>query len=105
VRPELAADRFHPHVPRVAIVGRGAHLDQLVRLQRALDLGEHLVGEALVADEHDGIQAMRLRAQLAAPGGGEGRGHRAIIPELSRSNASAFPLPGGRKALRELFAT
>jgi hypothetical protein len=70
VRRELLADRFHPDVPRVAILRRGAHLDELVRLQRAVDLGQHLVGEALVADEDDGFQAVSLRAKLAASRGG-----------------------------------
>jgi hypothetical protein len=79
MRLELLADRFHPHVARVAIVGRGAHLDELMRRQGAVDLGDHLVGEPLVADDHDGIQLVRFGAQLAAPLGGQFGRHRGSI--------------------------
>jgi len=37
-----------------------------VRLERSVDLGQHLVGEALVADEDRGLELVRLGAQLAA---------------------------------------
>jgi len=63
---QLLADRLHPDVPRVAVVGRGAHLDELVRLQSPVDLGDHLVGESLVADDHGGRELVRLGAQLAS---------------------------------------
>jgi hypothetical protein len=67
---ELLADRLQPRVARVAVVGRGAHLDQLVRLQRAVDLGKDLVRQAiLVADDDDRRKLVRLGAQLAAAGG------------------------------------
>ena len=66
---ELLADRFVPEVARVALVGRRADLDQLVGLEGAVDLGDHQVGEALVADDDDGGKLVRLRAQLAAAGG------------------------------------
>ena len=42
------------------------HLDQFVRLQRALDLRDDFVGEPLVADDDDRAQRVGLRAQLAA---------------------------------------
>jgi hypothetical protein len=70
MRAELFADRFQPRVARIAVVGRGAHLDQLVGLEGAVDLGEHFVGEALlVADDDDGRKLVGLGAQLAAAGG------------------------------------
>ena len=81
MRLELLADRFHPHVARVAIAGRGPHLDQLVRLQGAVDLGDHLVGEALVADDHGGTELVRFGAQQAAALGGQ-FGHRASIGKM-----------------------
>jgi len=78
MRLELLADRFHPDVPRVAVVGGRAHLDELVRLQRAVDLGEDLVREALVADEHGGRELVRFGAQLA-PSFRRELGHRGSI--------------------------
>jgi hypothetical protein len=63
---EALADPGHPLFARLAIVGRGADLDELVGLERAVDLGHDLVGEALVADDHDRREAVRLGAQLAA---------------------------------------
>jgi hypothetical protein len=68
MRLEPRADRAHPLFAKLAVVGRRAHLDQLVRLQRPVDLGDDLVGEALVADDHDGIELVGPRTQLAAMG-------------------------------------
>jgi hypothetical protein len=66
VRLEPRADRRHPRPARIAVVGHRAHLDELVRLERAIDLGDDFVGEALVADDDHRLQCVRLRAQLAA---------------------------------------
>jgi hypothetical protein len=67
LRIESLADLLHPQLARVAVVGRGADLDELVRLERAVDLGQHLVGEPLpVADDHYGNERVRLGAQFAA---------------------------------------
>ena len=71
MRPEPLADRVQPGVARLALAGGGAHLDQLVRLQRAVDLGDDLVGEALVADDDGGTELVGLGAQLAAALGGQ----------------------------------
>ena len=46
--------------------------------QVVVDLGDHLVGEALVADEDDRIELVRLGAQLAPSFGGQW-GHRGSI--------------------------
>jgi len=63
---QALADLLHPQLARVAVVGRRADLDQLVSLQRAVDLGQHLVGEAiLVPDDDDGAQVVRLGAKFA----------------------------------------
>ena len=67
--PEPLADGLEPDVALFPRRRRGAHLDELVRRERAVDLGNHLVGEALVADEDDGVEAVRLRPQLAAAPG------------------------------------
>jgi len=66
MRFQPLADRVQPRLAHVALAASGAHLDELVGLERPVDLGDHLVGEALVADDHDGTEAMRLGAQLAA---------------------------------------
>jgi hypothetical protein len=63
---EPRADRAHPLFAQLAVVGRRAHLDQLVRLERAVDLGDDFVGETFVADDDDRIELVRLSAQLAA---------------------------------------
>ena len=63
---QALADLAHPGIARLPVVGGRPHLDELVSLQRAVDLGHDLVGEALVADDHEGIEPVRLRAQLAA---------------------------------------
>ena len=47
----------------VAVHGRGAHLDELVRGERALDFREHGVGDALAAEVDHGIQGVRPRLQ------------------------------------------
>ena len=79
MRRELQADLVQPQVARVALRGGGAHLDELVGGERPVDLGDHLVGEPLVADEDDGIQLVRLGAQRAAPRRGEDLGHGRIL--------------------------
>jgi len=67
VRLQALADLFQPQLARVAVVGRRADLDELVRPERAVDLRQHLVGEALlVAYDHDRRERVRLRAQLAS---------------------------------------
>ena len=78
MRLEAQADLLHPRRARGTIVGGCAHLDELVRFQRAVDLGHHLFGESLVADDDDGIEVMGLGAQFAAAPGAEGSGHSAL---------------------------
>jgi hypothetical protein len=84
MRVQPFADPGHPLVARLAIVGRGTHLDELVGIERAADLGDDLVGESLVADQHDGTQGVCLGAQLAAAPRGQGRGHGRHYPSCGR---------------------
>jgi len=63
---EALADLLHPELPRVAVVRVRADLDELVRLQRAVDLGHDLVGEALVADDDNRRERVRFGPQFAA---------------------------------------
>jgi 23S rRNA (uridine2552-2'-O)-methyltransferase len=57
------ADAGERHFALVAVEGRGAHLDQLVVRERAVDLGDHGVGEALFAQLQDRVQRMRARLE------------------------------------------
>jgi hypothetical protein len=91
MRPELLADRCHPGAARVAVTRGRAHLDQLVGVERAVDLREHLAGEALVADDDDGTELVGRGAQLAAPPGREGNGHRGSISTKPRAPAARDP--------------
>lgn len=45
-----------------------AHLDQFVRLEAAVDLGEDGFAEAVLADAGDGMQAVGAGAQRPAQG-------------------------------------
>lgn len=76
---ELSADLLHPGGAQVALVGGGLHLDELVRVERAADLGEDGVGEPLVADDDDRLEGMGLGAKLASAREGDRRLHAAII--------------------------
>lgn len=46
----------------------GAHLDQLVCLEAAVDFGEDGLAEAILADAGDGMQAVGAGAQRPAQG-------------------------------------
>jgi len=74
-------------VARVAIVRRRAHLDELVRLQRSIDLLHDFFREALVADDDDGVELVRLGAQFTSSGRGEGC-HGRIVPFVKKSHSS-----------------
>jgi hypothetical protein len=90
MRLEPPADRLQPRRARLAVVAEGAHLDQLVGLERAVDLGAHFVGEALVADDHDGGELVRFGAQLAAAFGEESAAsgkYRAMKKSTSSSSS------------------
>lgn len=52
------ADRRQRHLALVAVERGGAHLDELVVRQRAVDLGDHGVGEALPAQLQDRVQGV-----------------------------------------------
>lgn len=80
---ELPADLLHPRRARFALVGGGLHLDELVGLERPVDLGEDGFGEPLVADDDDRLEGVGLGAQLAAPGQGDRCFHGAIIARIA----------------------
>jgi len=65
------ADAGEGHLALVAVERRRAHLDQLVVRERAVDLRDERVGEALAAELQDRME--RVRAGLEGPA--FGRGH------------------------------
>jgi hypothetical protein len=79
MRLEAGTDLLHPGGARGTVVRRGLYLDELVRLERAIDLRDDFVGEPLVADEDDGAELVRLGAQLAAAGGSQCGRHAGSI--------------------------
>jgi hypothetical protein len=81
VRPGALADTGERHFALLAVERRGAQLDQLVVRERAVDLGQDGVGEALFADLQDRMQGMRARPErLALRGRQRGRrGDRAGV--------------------------
>ena len=68
-RRELVADAFKHRVASLAPGLRDTDLDQFVRGEVAIDLGQHLIGQAAVADQYDRVESMRAGAQRAALGG------------------------------------
>ncbi len=81
MRVQSTADLVHPGRARRAVVARGTHLDQLVGQERSLDFGDHGIREALVADDHHGLELVREAAQFAAARGGQCGFHAPIIGE------------------------
>ena len=81
MRRQPRADLGEPRLAGPAVVGGGLHLDELVGGERALDFRDDLVGEALVADHHDGLQRVGVAAQFTAARGSQGSGHGPIIGE------------------------
>jgi hypothetical protein len=66
VRAGALADAGQRHLARVAVERRRAHLDQLVVRERAVDLGDDRVGEALLAQLQDRMQGVGTRPERLA---------------------------------------
>ncbi|CAG1010147.1 hypothetical protein BURK1_03751 [Burkholderiales bacterium] len=79
-RIELAGDADEQFVALVAVVGMHAHLDELVRSERDVDLVQHRGREPRVADRNDRVQRVGASAQLAALRGCE-RDHAGSVAE------------------------
>ena len=73
-RPLLILHRVQPnHVDQIlGGLGQDLHLDELVIEERALELGDQLGRDALVADVDDGRERMRESAERSCRGTGEG---------------------------------
>jgi hypothetical protein len=68
LRAGLGADFLQYFLALVA-VGVHAHLDEIVALEGAVDLGKHAGGEAVAADDDDGVELVGAAFQLLALGG------------------------------------
>jgi hypothetical protein len=66
VRAGAFADAGERHLALLAVERGCAHLDQLVVRERAVDFGDHGVGEALLAQLQDGVQGMSARLERLA---------------------------------------
>lgn len=65
-RVELGADPVEHRFTLNSVVVEHAHLDELVGAQIDVDLVQDARGEPVLADGHDRVQMMRLRAQRTA---------------------------------------
>ena len=63
---ESGADACRDRFALVPVVAGYAHLDELVRFQRNVDLVENRVGKPLMTDCDHRMQVMRTGAQVAA---------------------------------------
>ena len=63
------ADAGERHFALVAVERRRAHLDQLVVRERAVDLRDHRVGEAFLAQLQDRVQRVGAGSKCSAFGG------------------------------------
>lgn len=86
-RVDALADARQRHVTLVAVERRRAHLDEIVVRERAVDFGEHRVGEALLAELQNGVQGVGAGLQLS-PEQGVRFGHAASIRSgpMAKSN-------------------
>jgi hypothetical protein len=66
VRAGALADAGQRHLARVAVERRGAYLDQLVVRERAVDLGDDRIGEALLAELEDRMQGVGAPSEFLA---------------------------------------
>jgi hypothetical protein len=73
LRAGALADAGERHLALVAVERRGAQLDQLVVRERAVDLRDHRVGQALLAELQDWMQGVGARPERLARGGRQRR--------------------------------
>ncbi len=70
---------------RVAFIAKYADLDQLMRFKVDFDLFQHGVGQTLRADEHNGLERVRLGTQIGTLGREEGESwHEKFGTRLTR---------------------
>jgi 23S rRNA (uridine2552-2'-O)-methyltransferase len=111
---EGLADGAQQRFPGVAVVAEHAHLDELVRGQRNVDLLQDGGREAVLADGHDRIEVMRTRTQGPPRGrierchGGPqcsaaAADHRGFDPDLPTPIFPGMPSPLNRAGRKHRF--
>src|SRR3954452_8577036 len=94
------AEGLHRFLSRIALQRRGTHLDQLVRLERAVHFVHHLIGNAFGADEHDRLELVRPCLELLALR----RAQHESTPQSNVKMTTLLPLDF-HPVLREWWAT
>lgn len=83
---ELRGQLLVHHLARGAVVTEHPHLDQSVRIERSIDFLAYGVAQAVVADQHDRVQMVRMGAAFPALGGGQfDLGHTRIILQAMKA--------------------
>jgi hypothetical protein len=72
---ERAANALEQRFARGAVVAEHAHLDELVRAKREIDLVQDRRRKSMLADAHDRMQPMGTRAKRATSSRVEGSWH------------------------------
>jgi hypothetical protein len=95
VRAGALADAGQCHLALVAVERRGADLDQPVRRDGALDLGDHCVGQPLFPQLQDRVEAVRACFEGLAFGRGEFVFHarRILAQQMKRPGIAPGPGP------------
>jgi hypothetical protein len=95
VRARALADAGQRHFALVAVERRGADLDQLVRRDGALDLGDHCVGQPLFPQLQDRVEVVRACFEGLAFGGGQFVFHarRILAQQMKRPGIAPGPGP------------
>src|SRR3954462_524229 len=94
------AEGLHRFLSGIALQRRGTHLDQLVRLERAVHFVYHLVGNAFGADEHHRLELVRPCLELFPLC----RAQHESTPESNVKMTTLLPLDF-HPVLREWWAT
>src|SRR3954462_6697100 len=94
------AEGLHRFLSGIALQRRGMHLDQLVRLERAVHFVYHLVGNAFGADEHHRLEPLRPGLELLPLR----RAQHESTPESNVKMTTLLPLDF-HPVLREWWAT
>jgi len=84
----LGTDFPHDGFAIVSFYRARGDLDQLVRVQRAVDFRDHPSGQPLFTDHHDRIEPVRARLERLANGGSK-LAHPGSMPEPWPNPASS----------------
>ena len=76
---DAATVRRIARLARIAVTAHHSDLDQLVRLERPVDLGQHGVGEPIGTDHHHRIEAVSAAPERVTLGRRKLLRHRRIL--------------------------